>query len=311
MRDDQPVLVDRPAVPARSPRGPRRLERVVGGHVGQAGAPRRGRDEQRRGRPAAPRRCRRRPRRAARRVAEPVGVRRHGLALVATSAGATASAGSRATGGSSASGERPAQQHVGVLAVRRAGRAAVDRALAVAGPTPGSSWSTRNQASSSRGLSASRKQASRSFTCAASRKRSPPYLTYGMPRRPSSSSSRSLWCAARTSTACSRSATPSSRWASTCSHTTSALRGPRRRTRTSCGAVAGRARSPPAAGWRSRSGRRAATALATSRIALRGAVVDRQQQGGARRENRVEVEDVPRVGGAEARRSPARRRRPR
>src|SRR5207247_2015701 len=43
----------------------------------------------------------------------------------------------------------------------------------------------------------------------------PPYLTYGMRRRPSSSSSRSEWWPVRISTACSRSATPRSCAAST------------------------------------------------------------------------------------------------
>ena len=56
-----------------------------------------------------------------------------------------------------------------------------------------------------RGLSAQRSSASRSLTCAASRNLSPPYFTNGMLRRISSSSSRSLWCAARNSTACWRS----------------------------------------------------------------------------------------------------------
>src|SRR5262249_51993207 len=59
------------------------------------------------------------------------------------------------------------------------------------GPTPSSSCSTRNQLTSSAGLSTSRSTARRSLTCAASRKRRPPYLTNGMPRRVSSSSSSS------------------------------------------------------------------------------------------------------------------------
>ena len=83
------------------------------------------------------------------------------------------------------------------------------RRRAVAGPMPSGSWSTRNHATSSQGFSSTRSIASASFTCAPSRNRRPPYFTNGMLRRASSTSSTSEWCAARNSTACSRSATPS------------------------------------------------------------------------------------------------------
>ena len=65
--------------------------------------------------------------------------------------------------------------------------------LIPAGPMPSGSWSTRNHDTSSRGLSAIRSTASASFTCADSRNFNPPYLTNGMLRRVSSTSSRSLW----------------------------------------------------------------------------------------------------------------------
>ena len=69
------------------------------------------------------------------------------------------------------------------------------------GPTPSCSRSSRNQARSPAGLATILAAAMKSLTCAASVNLSPPYLTYGMPRADSSISSRSLWCAARTSTA--------------------------------------------------------------------------------------------------------------
>ena len=63
---------------------------------------------------------------------------------------------------------------------------------AVAGPTPGSSCSTRKPATRSRGFSAKRSSASTSLTCAASRNLRPPNLTNGMLRRVSSISSGPL-----------------------------------------------------------------------------------------------------------------------
>ncbi len=72
---------------------------------------------------------------------------------------------------------------------------------AAAGPTPGRSCSTRKAATSSRGFSAQRSTHSTSFTWAASRNLSPPYFTNGMLRRPNSTSRRSEWWAARSSTA--------------------------------------------------------------------------------------------------------------
>ena len=68
----------------------------------------------------------------------------------------------------------------------------VDALRALAGPMPGSSCSTRKAAIVLRGLSAQRSTASRSFTCAASRNFRPPYFTYGILRRVSSTSSTSL-----------------------------------------------------------------------------------------------------------------------
>ncbi len=70
------------------------------------------------------------------------------------------------------------------------------------GPTPSRSWRSRNQLISSAGLSVRRSRAMKSLTCAASRKRSPPYLTNGIPRRVSSSSSGSESCPVRNRTAC-------------------------------------------------------------------------------------------------------------
>ena len=77
----------------------------------------------------------------------------------------------------------------------------VKKRSALAGPMPGRSCSARNAAMRFFGLSAQRSTASRSFTCAASRNLSPPYFTYGMLRRTSSSSSRSQWCELRNRTA--------------------------------------------------------------------------------------------------------------
>ena len=76
------------------------------------------------------------------------------------------------------------------------------------GPMPSCSRSSRNQARSSAGLATTRAAARKSLTCAASVNLRPPYFTNGMPRADSSISSRSLWWAARTSTAWSRRSTP-------------------------------------------------------------------------------------------------------
>ena len=75
------------------------------------------------------------------------------------------------------------------------------------------------------GFSAQRSTHSTSLTCAASRNLSPPYLTNGMPRRVSSSSSGALWLELRNSTACDFSATPPSRHSSTRSATQRAWSG--------------------------------------------------------------------------------------
>ena len=91
----------------------------------------------------------------------------------------------------------------------------------MAGPIPSGSWRTRNQLTSSHGFSRMRSSASASFTCAASMNFRPPYFTNGMLRRVSSTSSRSLWWAARNRTACSCSGTPSSRCRSTVRHNVS------------------------------------------------------------------------------------------
>ena len=64
---------------------------------------------------------------------------------------------------------------------------------AEAGPTPGSSCSSRKPATRSRGFSTKRSSASMSLTCAASRNFSPPNFTNGMLRRVSSTSSGPLW----------------------------------------------------------------------------------------------------------------------
>ena len=80
-----------------------------------------------------------------------------------------------------------------------------------AGPSRAAAARPGSRPALSRGFSAQRRQARASLTCAASRKRSPPNFTNGMLRRPSSTSSASLWWAARNSTACWRSGTPASR----------------------------------------------------------------------------------------------------
>ena len=85
------------------------------------------------------------------------------------------------------------------------------------GPMPSSNWSTRVQLKSSWGFSRIRKKANKSLMCAASRNRSPPHLTNGMFRRPSSTSRGSELWAARNRTACRVSGIPSSR----CSRTRS------------------------------------------------------------------------------------------
>ena len=107
------------------------------------------------------------------------------------------------------------------------GRADARRAAAAAG--------TRR--SRRAGCPAAARAARKSLTCAASRNFSPPYLTNGTPRAVSSTSSRSLWCAARISTAWSRSRAPSS-------HGVAAPRrrpaGPRPARRGSAPAAAGR-----------------------------------------------------------------------
>ncbi len=90
------------------------------------------------------------------------------------------------------------------------------------GPMPSWSCRSRNHARASEALSTSLNAASRSFTWAASTNRKPPYLTYGIRRRPRPNSSRFEWCAARTNTACSLRAMPSSRCASICSQTAEA-----------------------------------------------------------------------------------------
>ena len=86
---------------------------------------------------------------------------------------------------------------------------------AVAGPTPGSRRAMRKPDIRLRGLSAQRSTHSTSLTCAASRNLSPPYLTNGMSRRASSSSSCALWLELRNSTACDLSVIPHSRCSST------------------------------------------------------------------------------------------------
>ena len=91
--------------------------------------------------------------------------------------------------------------------------------VALAGPRPGTSRTTRKPASRLRGLCAQRSSASRSFTWLASRKRRPPNFTKGMLRRVSSSSSAALWWPVRNSTAWRFSVSPCSRWRSTSSAT--------------------------------------------------------------------------------------------
>jgi hypothetical protein len=90
---------------------------------------------------------------------------------------------------------------------------------AAAGPTPGSSFSTRKPATRSRGFWAKRRIEIRSLTCAASRNFRPPNLTKGMFRRVSSISSWPLWWAVRNSAACDFSEIPASRASSTFAQT--------------------------------------------------------------------------------------------